>query len=70
MGKLYDVIGNIQVVLDKFKGIKVGFVQGQFGWQDWDFFKLIEVLRCWREVNLDEVMGIIYFKILKDFLDI
>ena len=69
MGKLHDVTGNIQAVLDKLKGIKAGLVQGQLGWQDWDFPKLIEALRRWRKVNPDEETGTTHSKTPKDFPD-
>ena len=57
MGKLRDVTGNVRAILDKPKGIKADLVRGQPGWQDWDFPKLIEALRHWREVNPVEVLG-------------
>ena len=62
MGKLRDVTGNVRAVLDKLKGIKADLVRGQLGWQDWDFPKLIEALRHWREVNPVEVMGTTHSK--------
>ena len=62
MGKLRDVTGNVRAVLNKLKGIKADLVRGQLGWQDWDFPKLIEALRHWREVNPVEVMGTTHSK--------
>ena len=57
MGKLRDVTGNARAVLDKLKGFKADLVRGLLGLQDWDFPKLIEALRHWREVNQVEEMG-------------
>ena len=57
MGRLHDVTGNVRAALNKLKGIKADLVCGQVGWQEWDFPKLIEALRQWREVNPVEVTG-------------
>lgn len=57
MGRLHDVTGNVRAALNKLKGIKADLVRGQVGWQAWDFPKLIEALRQWREVNPVEVTG-------------
>ena len=51
LGRLRDVTGNVRAELDKLKGIKADLVRGQVGWQDWDFPKLIEALRHWREIS-------------------
>lgn len=40
-GKLCDVVGNVRVVLDKFKGIKFDLVWGYEYWQEWDFRQLL-----------------------------
>ena len=60
LGRLRDVTGNVRAVLDKLKGIKADLVRGQVGWQEWDFPKLIEALRQWREVNPVEGSGSSY----------
>jgi len=50
LGRLRDVTGNVRAVLEKLKGIRADLVQGQDGWQEWDFAQLIQALKRWREI--------------------
>ena len=43
--------GNVRAVLDKLKGIKADLVRGETGWQDWDFTKLLQAVKRWKEIN-------------------
>ena len=51
LGRLRDVTGNVRAVLDKLKGIKADLVRGETGWQDWDFTKLLQAVKRWKEIN-------------------
>lgn len=51
LGKLREVSGNVRAVLDKLKGIKGDLVRGHEDWRDWDFAKLIQAIKGWRDIN-------------------
>ena len=41
----------MRTVLDKLKGIKADLVQGQEGWEEWDFSQLLRAIKHWKEIN-------------------
>ncbi|KAK3730894.1 hypothetical protein QZH41_012605 [Actinostola sp. cb2023] len=51
LGKLRDVSGNARAVLDKLRGIKADLVRGEENWQEWDFVKLLQAIKRWRDIN-------------------
>ena len=64
LGKL-DVAGNTRAVQDKLRGIKTDLVQGQDGWQEWDFAQFVQALRRWEDINTikaNEIKGVVSTK--------
>ena len=52
MGKLRDIKGYVKVILKKLRGIKVHLVRLDGNWNEWDFSKLVKILRKWADRNL------------------
>ena len=52
MGKLRDIKGYVKVILKKLLGIKVHLVILDGNWNEWDFSKLVKILRKWADRNL------------------
>ena len=40
------VSGNVRAFLGKLKGIEADLAWGQEGWQEWDFSRFTEALKC------------------------
>ena len=51
LGKASECLSLVPGVLNKLPGIKTEFVQGHQDWQSWDFTKLLNALRAWKEIR-------------------
>ncbi|PFX28395.1 Pro-Pol polyprotein [Stylophora pistillata] len=51
LGKLREVSGNVRAMSEKLKGIKGDLVREHEDWRDWDFAKLFQAIKSWRDIN-------------------
>ena len=50
-----DIKGYVKLILEKFLVLKVNLVRIDGNWKEWDFLKLVEILRKWTDRDLKEV---------------
>ena len=55
MSKLTDIKGYVKLILEKFLVLRVNLVRLDGNWKEWDFLKLVEILRKWTDRDLKVV---------------